>query len=308
MIGRYDYVSRYPQVFPKLTGITCDDFTEIAADLVPLARKQRRERLTRPQRKKAIGGGRQFCMQEQDYLLLTIMWLRIYPTNEVLGYLFGVSDSTVSRTIARWLPLLEQAGRDTMRMPDPGRKHRRELPELLKETPQLAVIIDSFEQRIQRPQNHADADTYYSGKKKAHTLKSQVVVDEATGRIVEVSPSVRGPTADITLLHDSGVLTRLPQGVGAIGDLAYIGIDRLHPQGLGATPRRKPRGHPRPLEDIAYNTAFSRRRIVVEHTIGRLRRFTSLALTDRHHRQHHTRRVCAVAGLVNRRLPYKCPA
>ena len=142
MIGRYDYVSRYPQVFPKLTGITCAEFTEIAALLVPVARTQRRERLTRPHRKKAIGGGRQFCMEEQDYLLLTIMWLRLYPTNEVLGYLFGVSDSTVSRTIARWLPLLEQAGRDTMRMPDPGRKHRRELPELLKETPQLTVIID----------------------------------------------------------------------------------------------------------------------------------------------------------------------
>ena len=69
----------------KLTGITTDDFAEIAATLVPLARAQRRERLMRPQRKKAIGGGRQFCMEEQDYLLMSIVWLRIYPTNEVLG-------------------------------------------------------------------------------------------------------------------------------------------------------------------------------------------------------------------------------
>ena len=159
MIGRSGYLSRYPQVLQKLTGMTTGDFAEIAATVVPQARAERRERLTRPQRKKAIGGGRQFCMEEQDYLLMTIVWLRISPTNEVLGYLFGVSDSTVSRTIARWLPLLEQAGRDTMRMPDPGRKHRHELPELRTETPQLAVIIDSFEQRIQRPRDHADADT-----------------------------------------------------------------------------------------------------------------------------------------------------
>ena len=135
-----------------------------------------------------------------------------------------------------------------------------------------------------------------------------MTVDETTGMIVDVAASVRGPTADITLLQESGVLMRLPAGVGAIGDLASIGIDRLHPTGLGAAPRRKPRGKPRPPDDIAYNTAFSRRRILVEHTIGRLRRFTSLAQTDRHHRQHHTSRVCAVAGLVNRCLPYQLPA
>ena len=78
--------------------------------LVPLARAQRHKRLTRPQRRKAIGGGRQFGRDEADDLLMTIVWLRISPTNTVLGYLFGVSDSTVSRTIARWLPLLEQPG------------------------------------------------------------------------------------------------------------------------------------------------------------------------------------------------------
>jgi hypothetical protein len=41
---------------------------------------------------------------------LTIIWLRQYPTNELLGYLFGVSDSTASRILARVLPLLEAAG------------------------------------------------------------------------------------------------------------------------------------------------------------------------------------------------------
>jgi len=38
-----------------------------------------------------------------------------------------------------------------MRMPDPGRGRRKGLPQLLAETPELAVLIDTFEQRIQRP-------------------------------------------------------------------------------------------------------------------------------------------------------------
>lgn len=73
-----------------------------------------------------------------------MIWLRQYPTNEVLGFLFGVSDSTASRILSREVPLLEAAGKDTMRLPDPGRKHRKEMDDLLKETPELAVIIDTL--------------------------------------------------------------------------------------------------------------------------------------------------------------------
>ncbi len=125
-----------------------------------------------------------------------------------------------------------------------------------------------------------------------------------TGCIVDVSATVRGPTADLTLLKQSRLLARLPPGVGGLGDLAYVGMAGLHPQGLGATPRRKPRGKPRPPEDVAYNQAFARRRIRVEHSIGRLRCFQALTQRDRHHRRH-TGRVCAVAGLVNRCLMRK---
>jgi hypothetical protein len=225
----------------------------------------------------------------------------------VLGFLFGVSDSTASRLLARVIPLLEAAGRDTMRMPDPGRKHRKELDALLKETPELAVIIDTFEQRVQRPRDRQQADGYYSGKKKQHTLKTQIAVDELTGAVCDIPDSVPGPTADITLLKQSQLLSRLPVGVGGIGDLAYVGIAELHPQRLGATPRRKPRTKERPPQDVAFNRAFSRRRIGVEHTIGRMRRYESLSQMDRYHRQYHSARTRAVAGLVNRQIRSRFP-
>ena len=141
-------------------------------------------------------------------------------------------------------------------------------------------------------------------------MKSQIAVDELTGEIVDVAESVPGPTADITLLEQSALLTRLPEGVGALGDLGYVGISKLHPHGQGATPRKKPRGQPRPPEDVAFNTAFAKRRIVVEHSILRLRHYQALTQTDRNHRQQHTARVIAVAGLVNRQIrhrrPYTC--
>lgn len=302
MILQYEYLSRHPRVFRVMTGLNVEEFDALVADLeAPYAEAEPR-RLQRPNRQRAIGAGRLFQWSFRDRLLATVVWLRRYPTEEALGYFFGVSDSSARRAVEHLLPLLEATGRDTMRMPDPGKACRKSVDALLQETPELAVIVDSFEQRVQRPRDRQTADGFYSGKKKQHTLKSQIAVDETTGRIVDVSESVPGPTADLKLLEESKLMERLPEGVGALGDLAYVGIDKLHPSRRGATPRRKPRGKPRPAEDIDYNRAFSRRRIGVEHRIGRLRGFRALAETDRHHRQHHGRRVRAVAGLVNRQL------
>jgi len=300
MILRYARLSRRPAVFLRLTGLRVAAFDMLVADVLPSYAANERTRLQRPTRQRARGAGHPFALAPRDQLLLSVVWLRVYPTHEVLGYLFGVSDTTVGRLIARWLPLLEAAGRDTMRLPDPGRQHRRPLDALLADTPALAVIIDTFERRVQRPRDHGAADAWYSGKKKQHTFKVQVAINEITGEIVDLADSVPGPTADIILVAQSGLLARLPPGVGALGDLGYPGLKQLHP--LGAIPRRKPRGRDRPQEDAAYNRAFARRRILVEHTIGQLRCFQALTQTDRHHRRRHSARTRAVAGLVNRRL------
>jgi len=303
VIARLENLRQHPAVFGHLTGLTVAAFDELAAEAAPAVEAAHRKKLDRPDRRRAVGGGDDFDLSTADQLLLTVVWLRQYPTNEVLGFLFGVSDSTASRARTRCLPVLEQSGKDTMRMPDPGAARRKRLPALLADTPGLAVVIDSFEQRTHRPRRRQRA--YYSGKKKAHTLKSQVAVDEGSGRFVDVSDSVPGPWADIKLLKKSRLLRRLPAGVGGIGDLAYVGIADLHPAGLAAAPRRKPRGKDRPPEDRRYNRAFSRRRIVVEHAIGRLRRFRAVADVNRHRRPGHAARVRAIAGLVNRMLDHR---
>ena len=307
MIFQYHHLRHHPSVFLAVTGLQQSEFDELVRDVLPAYGEAEQKRLERKDRKRAIGGGRDEKLDARDQVLLTVVWLRKYPTQEVLGYLYGISDTTAGRVVRKVLPLLEAAGRDTMRMPDPGRKRRRSLPDLLADTPEIAVVIDTFEQRIQRHKDRDTADEHYSGKKKQNTLKSQVAVEEFRGKFVDVADSVPGPTADIKVLEQSDLLNRLPEGIGGIGDSAYQGIDNLHPEGLGASPRRKPRGKPRPEEDVAYNSAFSSRRIIVENSIGRLRRYESVNQTDRHHRQYHTARVVAVAGLVNRQIDHRIP-
>ena len=298
MLGRYRELSRHARVFRGMTGLTVAEFDAVVRDVLPAFGEARQERLSRPDRKRKMGAGAPAALTPRDAVLLTVVWLRQYPTYLVLGYLWGVSETTVMRVVQRLAPLLAADGRQRFTLPAPGTRSRRGLDALLADVPGLALVVDTFEQHVQRPQRRADADGYYSGKKTMHTVKSQVVVDERDGCIVAVAASVPGPTNDLALLRRSGVLERLPAGVGVLGDLAYVGVAQSHP--LGCTPRRKPRKQPRPAEDVAYNTAFARRRIVVEHSIGRMRRYRAVSERDRHHRRWHSVRVCAAAGLANR--------
>lgn len=304
MIFQYAHIRRHKQVFRAMTGLTVAEFDSLADEILPRQAEAERQRLNqgRPKRQREMGGGRTATLSALDQLLLTIVWLRKYPTHETLAYLFGISDSTAGRYIHRVLPVLEAAGRAATSLSNPGKKRGRTLDDLLQDTPELAVVIDTFEQTVERPTTRSEADAYYSGKKRRHTLKSQIAVDDYTGQIVDIGDSAPGPTADMTLLKQSGLMNRLPSGVGALGDLGYVGIADLHPEGLGACPRRKPRAKPRPLEDTHYNTAFAKRRIIVEHTLSRVRRYEAVTQTDRHHRRDHTARVVAVGLLTNHQI------
>src|SRR5262245_62935900 len=222
MILRREHLGQRPSAFRSMTGRTVEAFDQLLPELLAAFAADRRRRLDRPGRRRAVGGGDDFDLGAADQVLLTIVWLRHYPTQECLGYLFAVSDSTALRAIRRCLPLLEQSGKDTMRLPDPGKGRRRDLPALLKATPALAVIVDTFEQRTQRPRRRQRA--YYSGKKKAHTLKSQVAVDE-DGRVVDVGETRPGRWADLKVFKRSGLAGKLIRAkVGALADLGYVGL------------------------------------------------------------------------------------
>jgi DDE superfamily endonuclease/Helix-turn-helix of DDE superfamily endonuclease len=311
MILRYSELRQKPAIFKALTGLTVALFDELVWDLAPAYAEATVARRTRPGRQRAVGAGHPYSLAARDEFLLTVLWLRHYWTQEALGYFFSVSDTTALRASGRVLPLLEAAGRDTMRTDPPSRRQRFGVAEALRVYEELADlddearVVDSFEQRVQRPTHQQEADRHYSGKKKAHTLKVQVVVELGTGNVREVAPSVPGPCADPTVLRDSGAADRLPAGGRMLGDKAYrykkhAARDPAPPPQV-AIPRRKPRAQPLPPEDLVFNRTFAAVRIIVEHTIRDLRIFQALTQQDRHRRQQHTARVCAVVGLRARR-------
>jgi hypothetical protein len=85
MICRYDQLRRHPVVFLKMTGLRLGEFEQLLTDMLPQIIEAERARLQRANRRRALGGGRHAELARTNQLLLTIIWLRLYPTNEVLG-------------------------------------------------------------------------------------------------------------------------------------------------------------------------------------------------------------------------------
>ena len=95
MVFQYKRISRNAHVFRAMTGLSVREFDSLAEEVLPLIAKADRRRLdeARPQRQREMGGGRTPTLKLVDQLLLTIVWLRKYPTHETLGYQMCIRDS-----------------------------------------------------------------------------------------------------------------------------------------------------------------------------------------------------------------------
>jgi len=105
------------------------------------------------------------------------------------------------------------------------------------------AIVDATAQRVERSRDHATQKAHYAGKKKAHTRKTLVVVNER-GRLRYVSPSVPGSTHDVTLLRQSGTLEAIPPDLSLMGDCGFQGLQHDAPERSVALPYKRKQGPP----------------------------------------------------------------
>ena len=305
----YETLTRYPNAFRSLTGMTPDEFDNLlTAFTAAHARRQRRSRTTRTgqPRQRAAGAGHPHDHDDRHRLLMALIWLRLYPTYELLGFFFDLHKRNAQLNVRDVLATLDTLADFPFDRPGRDRQKLRSVTEVMAAFPEVRVIIDSKEQRVHRPTGHDAQKPYYSGKKKAHTVKTQVVVDPC-GRIESVGDSVPGgANHDLPLLCGSGILEQLAEGEAAMMDKGYVGVKNYYPDVPVVIPFKARRNHPLTEEQKAYNGVVARCRIVVEHTMAQLNRFTVLRQVFRgQQRGQHSQVVRVVARLVNRRLRVK---
>ena len=108
----------------------------------------------------------------EDQLLIALEYWREYRTYFHIAQSWGVHESTVCRIVHRVEDELIKSGKFNL----PEKKALA-----LAQTEWSTVIIDVGESPIERPKKK---QYYYSGKKKRHTLKSQVVIETPSLKII----------------------------------------------------------------------------------------------------------------------------
>ena len=309
----YDTLARKPGAFKSMTGLTVQEFEALLAELRVPYEAAREERVAATSRQRAPGGGAKPRYELRERLLMTLVWLRLYLTGEAVGVLFAVDKSTVSRYTQPLLRLLRDRGQATLGWPEearallpvPAAEGTPAVERAAVETPAPAqedsvAIIDATEQRVERAQDHATQKAHYSGKKKAHTRKTLLIVNEH-GRLRYVSASVPGAEHDLTLVRHCGALEEIPSALSLMADSGFQGLQNDVPERSVALPYKGSKAHPLTPEQKLHNALLSRIRIVVENTLAEMKHFRILADVFRHPLALYDSIFVSVAGLITHR-------
>jgi hypothetical protein len=163
--------------------------------------------------------------------------------------------------------------------------------ELLTE---FQLIVDSTEQRRERPSSNQEQREYFSGKKKQHTFKNQLITLPGGKDIVDVEVGAKGPSSDINLFRKQQ--QKFSEQQQFEGDKAYIGGNNIR------TPHKKPRKRELTAQQKAENKIVSSQRIFVEHVIRLLKIFRVAQERFRLHPDTYEQVILTVCGLVRLRI------
>jgi hypothetical protein len=93
-----------------------------------------------------------------------------------------------------------------------------------------------------------------------------------------------------------------PKQVVSVFDLGYLGVEKDYPGQKSSLPNKKKRNHELLQEEKEYNRNHSKKRIVIEHAICRLKKYRIMSDIFRNRLRKYNRVSDIVSGLVNYRI------
>lgn len=273
-----------PKTFQRIFGLKFDQFQLLVKRLSPLWEQTEFSRRTYDSRVRKVGGGRPYLLETLDAMVVTLLlYYKTYLTQEFIGCIVGLDQANVSRLLKKLLPLIEQSADPELatylakvkeefdKIPPANRINNwnafvRRYPDLKD------VSTDATEQQCYRSTDYETQKKYYSGKKKKHVLKTQISVSESC-RILDVSATVPGSVHDKKLIDNERTVEKFPEKTCQRFDSGYQGIAEEYPNHYVVLPNKKPRN--KELSPLAkeLNHANSKRRVIAEHALSRIKKF-----------------------------------
>lgn len=236
-------------------------------------------------------GGSKRKLNLEDQLLLSLSYWRNYGTFLETGTKFGVSETTAFN-VCRWV---EENLKKEKVLHLPGKKQL-----LFGADKYDSVVFDVTECPIERPKRKRTGrrknrqKKYYSGKKKRHTIKQQIVVDASSGKIIATSMAV-GKTHDFKIYKNSK--NRVHAKTKIQGDSGYQGIQKIHAN--SEIPKKRSKKNPLSQEDKRKNKEISSRRVIVENVFAFIKKFKIISQRYRNRRKRFGLRFNLICGIFN---------
>ena len=194
-------------------------------------------------------------LDNSQKLLLVLMRIRQGLAQEDLAFRFDVDQSSVSRILNRWIPLLAFHLRGLIIWP--------------------STTIGPF---IQRPSNLSTQKSSYSEYKSHTTVKFLVSIDPFTGVFNFVSTGFSGNSSDRFVVENSGFLDVLRPGQRILADRGFTARDLIAQKSAFLTIPSFLRGASKLTGQQAMETrTVASVRIRVENAIKRLKDFHLLS-------------------------------
>ena len=282
-----------------LIGVSKEEFDALAATIDNLLH----EHLSSKPRKRAVGGGRKGTLPgSTNKLFFILFYIKVYPTFDLAGFIFGADKSRCCEWHKNLLPLLEKVLGRSIEFP---KRRLSSLKEFLEAFPDMKdIFVDGTERRVQRSKIHHKQAKKYSGKKKTHTRKNIIACDER-GKILLVSPTKGGKLHDLKCFKKWGIGQHIPEDVVLWADKGFIGVKPFCKSTNIMVPhKRRPRVALTP-EQKEENKVVSGLRIVVEHAIGGIKRFGCMSSIYRNRKGQDDRMIAVCSGLWNLHLQMK---
>lgn len=271
------YLLKHPELFQYVIGITFNQFQELLPKFILALRKAENIKAYSKKRLREVGGGRKATLKtDSDKLFFILFYYKTYPTFRFAQILYNLDKRNIQLWVRFLAPVLFSALGYELSLKVRKRISRFDL--WMEEYPQLQeFIVDCTERLIRRPKDNQIQSKYYSGKKKAHCIKNQILVSPRTKKILSVSQTLPGTIHDKKIFDGDPAFLRAPPDSVGMGDSAYQGTAGTNPHLKMIIPQKKPPGGELLIEEKAANKAISSIRVRVEHSLSYLKHFGILS-------------------------------
>lgn len=252
------------RTFTSLVGVTQAAFDNLLPAFKQVYEEYAMHKPKQPRQRKPGGGAKPVLKELENKLLMILFYVKNYPTQDVIGVLYGQTQPWANKWIHILMPMVKKSLGKKYRLPARPAKPASTMEELFKRCPELKFILDSTERPVQRPKDKAQQKTKYSGKKKRHTIKNTILTNHRTKQILYLGPTVEGKKHDKKMADEEQI--PFPEKSLVYDDLGYLGYN---PPGVRIIqPKKKPKGSELSEFDKQINRMISSERIGVEHSIG----------------------------------------